>query len=173
MTGPAQDAPDARAAPEAAERRTGPVMYCYDGSAEARDALAFAARLLREHPAVVACLWEAPSESAASDTPYVDLAAVEGMEPLMDVLEERARSTAADGCERLRALGVAAEPVAIGGSGRPWRDLVEAADRLDASVIVVGSRGLHGLRSLLTGSVSHGLAAHAGRPVLIVPRAPG
>jgi nucleotide-binding universal stress UspA family protein len=36
-------------------------------------------------------------------------------------------------------------------------------------VIVVGSRGLTGLRELFEGSVSHDVAEHACRPVLIVP----
>jgi len=36
-------------------------------------------------------------------------------------------------------------------------------------VIVIGSRGLSGLKEALDGSLSHQLAQHAGRPVLIVP----
>jgi nucleotide-binding universal stress UspA family protein len=35
-------------------------------------------------------------------------------------------------------------------------------------VIVIGSRGLSGLREALDGGVSHQVAEHAGRPVLIV-----
>jgi len=34
---------------------------------------------------------------------------------------------------------------------------------------VIGSRGLSGMRTLLEGSLSHQVATHAGRPVLIVP----
>jgi nucleotide-binding universal stress UspA family protein len=43
------------------------------------------------------------------------------------------------------------------------------ADEIDAGLIVVGSRGLTGLKELLKGSFSHDVAEHAGRPVLIVP----
>jgi nucleotide-binding universal stress UspA family protein len=33
----------------------------------------------------------------------------------------------------------------------------------------MGSRGLNGARELFEGSLSHQVAEHAGRPVLIVP----
>jgi nucleotide-binding universal stress UspA family protein len=36
-------------------------------------------------------------------------------------------------------------------------------------VIVVGSRGLQGLRGFVAGSISHDVAQHARRPVLVVP----
>jgi nucleotide-binding universal stress UspA family protein len=47
--------------------------------------------------------------------------------------------------------------------------VVEAADDVDAAVIVIGSRGLTGTQELLKGSLSHDVAEHARRPVLIVP----
>jgi len=34
---------------------------------------------------------------------------------------------------------------------------------------VMGTRGLTGIRELLDGSLSHQVAEHSGRPVLIVP----
>jgi nucleotide-binding universal stress UspA family protein len=36
---------------------------------------------------------------------------------------------------------------------------------------VLGSRGITGVRSLVLGSVSHGVANHCRRPVLIIPAA--
>jgi nucleotide-binding universal stress UspA family protein len=50
-----------------------------------------------------------------------------------------------------------------------WGGIVEVADEIDAAVIVTGSRGLTGVRELFEGSVSHDVAEHASRPVLIVP----
>src|SRR5262249_46910650 len=50
-----------------------------------------------------------------------------------------------------------------------WLGVVETADEIDAAANVIGSRRLTGLRGLLEGSVSHDVAEHAGRPVLVVP----
>lgn len=53
-----------------------------------------------------------------------------------------------------------------------WQRIVEVADELGAAVVVIGSRGLTGLRELTEGSASHDVAAHSRRPVLIVPYKP-
>lgn len=47
--------------------------------------------------------------------------------------------------------------------------IVAVATELDAGVIVMGTRGLNGVKSFLLGSVSHHVAQHADRPVLVVP----
>jgi nucleotide-binding universal stress UspA family protein len=50
-----------------------------------------------------------------------------------------------------------------------WEGIVVTANEVDARVIVIGSRGLTGARERLEGNVSHEVAQHTGRPVLIVP----
>ena len=77
---------------------------------------------------------------------------------------------ATEGTDLAREAGFTAEPrTEI--AAPTWEGVVDAADDLDASLIVVGSRGLRGLRERVEGSTSHDLAVHAGRPVLIVPPA--
>jgi len=53
---------------------------------------------------------------------------------------------------------------------RPSDALVEVADRLDARVIVVGSRGEGPLKGVLVGSVPHKLLQVSDRPLLVVPQ---
>src|SRR5215210_1161971 len=49
-------------------------------------------------------------------------------------------------------------------------NVVNAADLHDAAAIVMGSRGLTGLRSMLLGSVSNAVVHHADRPTLVIHR---
>jgi nucleotide-binding universal stress UspA family protein len=50
--------------------------------------------------------------------------------------------------------------------------ILETADHLSARLIVCGQRGRGVLRSTLLGSVSHTLASHTRRPILIAPEHP-
>ncbi len=52
--------------------------------------------------------------------------------------------------------------------GRPAEQIVELAEELDAGVVVVGSRGLGGLRRAVLGSVSDAVVRHAHCPVFVV-----
>ena len=54
-----------------------------------------------------------------------------------------------------------ATPTAVEGVGAVWRTILAEADDRDAAVVVLGSRGLTGVRSLVLGSVSHGVANHS------------
>ena len=46
--------------------------------------------------------------------------------------------------------------------------IVAAADEADADLIILGARGLAGVRAFI-GSVSNHVLQHARRPVLVVP----
>jgi len=75
-----------------------------------------------------------------------------------------------------RALEAAAEIAAAAGieaathqlAGDPADALLSLCDDLGADLLVVGSRGIHGARRFLLGSVSSRCAHHADRSVLIV-----
>src|SRR5829696_706898 len=53
-------------------------------------------------------------------------------------------------------------------SGRQDQEIVTLADEIDSGLIVVGSRGLGGVRRALMGSVSDSVVRHAHCPVLVV-----
>ena len=72
--------------------------------------------------------------------------------------------------ERAAEKGVVAHPVSI--LGDPVLEVAAYAERMQADLIVIGSRGLGGVTSALLGSVSRGVLKHADRPVLVVRAAP-
>ena len=143
-----------------------PILICYDGSKGAQRAIEAAAGLLGPRRAVVLDVGPllTTAESLTAVSPVVPGAAFE------ELNEDDARSRAADGADRARRAGFEAEPRADL-AAPAWEDITEVADEIDAAVIVTGSRGLRGVGELFKGSVSHDVAEHAGRPVLIVPPA--
>ena len=140
-----------------------PILICYDGSEGARRAIDMAADLLGPRHAVVLDVGPplTPAESMAS------VAAVP-VGPFEDLNLDDAVTGATEGAARARSAGF--DAVARGGIAAPtWEGVVVVADEIDAAVIVTGSRGLNGAQELFDGSLSHDVARHAGRPVLIVP----
>ena len=139
-----------------------PILICYDGSEGSKRAITTAASLLGSHRAVV--LNVAPlitvAESFALSAP--------GPALFEDVNRAAAAEHAQAGAQLARAAGLTAE--AHGDLGSPtWDAVVAVADEMGAAAIVIGSRGLTGVRELFEGSLSHEVAEHAGRPVLVVP----
>jgi nucleotide-binding universal stress UspA family protein len=141
-----------------------PILICYDGSDDSDRAIDAAADLLGTRKAIV--LDVAPpitaAESLATFSPVAPGSAFETLN--LDDAYQRAKT----GAEHARHAGFTAEPRAEIGAPT-WQAIVDIADEIDASIIVLGSRGLNGLQERFEGSVSHDVAAHARRPVLIVP----
>jgi nucleotide-binding universal stress UspA family protein len=142
-----------------------PVLLGYDGSAEAQRAIEYAAGLFHDRPAVVLNVW-----SLAPVATSFGMISIPPSE--VDAHEQSARATAENGAAIARAAGLEARPqIAEGTIEGVWRTILQVADHLGASAIVVGSRGLTGVRSIVLGSVSSGVVHHAHRPVLVVPDA--
>ena len=83
---------------------------------------------------------------------------------------ESGEAVIARAAEALKAEGVA--PSTELHEGDPVEIVVELADRQDAGLIVIGSRGLSRAKRFFLGSVSHSVAYHAPCDVLIVRARP-
>jgi len=141
-----------------------PILICYDGSPAAVRAIETAAALLGPRRAVVLDVASSMTVAESFAAPYSAMAGA----AVEETYAAEAARIADEGTEIARSSGF--DAVARRTRAVPtWEGIVEIADELDAPVIVVGSRGLRGLNEALHGSVSHQVAAHAGRPVLIVP----
>jgi len=143
------------------------ILFCYDGSDEAKRSMESAADLLTTRDAVVVDVGSflTGAESLAAVSPGVDVPTLEKLN--RDAALERAE----DGVAYARRFGFDAEARDVL-ADPAWQGILELADDVDASVIVVGSRGLNGAKELIEHSFSRALTEHASRPVLVVPPAP-
>lgn len=145
------------------------MLIAFDGSPAAHAAIASAADLLRSGPAVVLTVWQSVEElvPAAAVAIPTDVAG-RGAEELDAATVADAERLAAEGAEQARSAGLEAQPRAVRSDGSVWAGICRTARELDASAVVVGSRGRSGIKSVLLGSISTAVMHHADRPVLVV-----
>jgi nucleotide-binding universal stress UspA family protein len=142
-----------------------PLILCYDGSADAKHAIQRGSELLAARRALVLTVW---LHAAVLGPGLGEAAAMVNFAELDRAAAEEGERIAAEGVRIARAAGLDAEPLAVKADGPVWHTIVETADRCDAAAIVMGSRGLTPLRSILLGSVSTGVVHHADRPTLVI-----
>jgi nucleotide-binding universal stress UspA family protein len=146
----------------------GPLLLCYDGSEDAKRAVEAAGALFAGQRALVV--------TVSQPTAVLDSVGWLGATSEVDFFEldrvaaEAGGRTAEEGVRTALEVGLKAEPVAIEATGPVATTIVEIADRHNAELIVMGSRGLTGVRSLLLGGVSSAVVHHADRPTLIIRR---
>jgi nucleotide-binding universal stress UspA family protein len=144
-----------------------PILFGYDGSDLAGHAITEAGRQLRAgRDALVLTVWEPFNVGFLP----VGGAGFDAAGP--DEVRQAAERTAAHGAALAEAAGfVVKGPKPMAAEAAPtWRGIIDAADRHDAGLIVLGSHGRSGLTGLLVGSVAAAVAAHSQRSVLIVHR---
>jgi nucleotide-binding universal stress UspA family protein len=146
------------------------ILLCYDGSEDAKAAIDRAGALFSGQAATVLTVWEpfiAVLERSGAGLGFGTMA-FDANE--VDSASERAARDAADeGAQRAKAAGLDAQPrVAVRGATVPGT-IIDAATEVGADAIVMGTRGLSGLKSVLLGSVSDGVLHHADRPVVVIP----
>jgi len=147
------------------------ILFAYDGSESSEAALRAAPSILGRSgiEAVVLSIWEpltlgALQAASFGGPPVVPLDAPE----LDEQSEEQTRKVAEHGAEVARELGFDARSIAVADTEQVAGTILATADKLDADLIVLGARGLAGIRAFL-GSVSNHVLQHADRPVLVIP----
>jgi nucleotide-binding universal stress UspA family protein len=144
------------------------IVIAYDGSENARHAIAVAARELGPRPAEVVHAWE-PLASATSRLAIYAVAfgASAGEEVALEA--ERARAVADEGATIARDAGFDAKAITLRSDGPVAHAIVEYVGERAPRLVVMATRGLSGARSAIAGSVSHHVTQHVHTPVLTVP----
>ncbi len=143
------------------------ILLATDGSKEAGLALTTAADLAKStnselHVAFVfptAVQRPFPNPVLARPADEMEHELQEAMHQAQEFLDKQVEKIKGEGVE------VAESHVA---RGRPDREIVHLSEELGAGLIVMGNRGLGGVRRALMGSVSDSVVKHAHCPVLIV-----
>jgi nucleotide-binding universal stress UspA family protein len=143
------------------------VLIAYDGSDNADHAIAVAGTLFPGAAAEVVHAWEPMSNAFASAGVYV--VTYDDAPDEVDAEHDAAVAIVRRGVAAAQAAGFDARGVTVSGSGPLWSAIVDRAEELRPRLVVMGTRGLTGLRSALSGSVSHHVTSHASVPVLTVP----
>lgn len=150
------------------------ILMSYDGSDDANAAIDRAAELMPGAETTVLTVWE-PFADVMMRTGAFGFGGLGMIGAYPDATgadeasEKGAQVRADEGAERARAAGLNARPRTAARNGAIAESILDAADDVDADVVVMGTRGLGGVKSFLLGSVSHAVVQHADRAVLVVP----
>lgn len=136
------------------------VLVAVDGSDSANRAAKFAGQLAKEMGGSVELLHVYDAPTAA----HLGLRALSREE--MQATSENIAKGSVEAAEK--AMGSADGVTHHMAFGHPAQEIVQRAKDIDASMIVLGSRGLRALEGVLLGSVSYRVLQRADRPVTIV-----
>lgn len=159
--------------PSGAQASRETVVIAFDGSPAARRAIEEAAKVFRSSHVLVVTIWE---EGLAYATPPAPLDGM-AMAPVVDPgvalevdrsVHDHADRVSSEGAALAKSLGLEAQPLAVPDERDVATTILAVADKHQAAAIVVGSRGLSGIRARLEGSTSKALLKHAPCPVLVV-----
>jgi nucleotide-binding universal stress UspA family protein len=155
-----------------------PIVIAYDGSDAARAAVNEAAALFGERSAIVVTVWEPgladymlmPNTMGTGTMmmPYDP----ETVRALDKASEDHARDIAEDGAQLARTGGLRAEALPVRDAADIADAILDTASEREAAAIVIGSRGLKGIKSKLMGSSSASVLGRSEKPVIVV-HAPG
>jgi nucleotide-binding universal stress UspA family protein len=138
------------------------IVVGIDGSESAADALRWAIEQAKVMSATVEAVyaWDPGALVSFSVPPLID------WEPLREAAQARPAEIVQETVGSPAGVRIVTKTV----TGNPAQVLVDCSAHAD--LLVVGSRGLGGLKGMLLGSVGHHCAAHAHCPVVIVHAAP-
>jgi nucleotide-binding universal stress UspA family protein len=136
------------------------ILIATDGSPGAREAVEYGLGLAQSQGAEVQLL------GVIAPTDWTRLDRGSTVRPLPEELRIRRAVGLDDAAELATAYGVRVTYEVV--AGIPSEEIVAEADRIDADLIIVGSRGRGPVASALLGSVSRAVLHASDRPVLIV-----
>lgn len=145
------------------------ILIAYDGSDDAKQAIVQAAALFPGGSAMILTVWQRFIDTMSRAGIAIGAPTVMDLDEVDNATERAAREAAQAGAAQATGLGldVKAETALVRSTVADA--VLHEASRVEAQAIVMGSRGLTGLKSAFLGSVSSAVLHHADRPVVVVP----
>jgi nucleotide-binding universal stress UspA family protein len=143
------------------------ILIAYDGSADAKAAIEQAGKLFKGESATVVTVWQRFVDTMVRLGGGVGV--IIDYDEIDASSQRSAAERAAEGAKLASAAGLVADGKALVVESTIASAILGAATEADASVVVLGSRGYTGVKSMMLGSVSAHVLHHADRPVLVVP----
>jgi len=144
------------------------LLLCYDGSERANHAIAVTARLFPGVHVHVLNVWE-PLERIVARYSALGPYFGDGVGDADAGIESESMVTAEAGAKLATEAGLQATAHTAPLRTSVWEAVTEAADVLDADAIITGTRSLHGVREVLSNTLSHALIQNSKRAVLAIP----
>jgi nucleotide-binding universal stress UspA family protein len=142
----------------------GPLILCYDGSETAERAIRVAPVLVGRGRAARVLYAYKPTERSLGVAQAISGGRIDA--PVSG--EADAHRVVDAGVAIAREAGFEAEPLLLEADRRTAELIAATADELDAPAIVMGQRGMSGLKSAVLGSVSRDVVNGYHRPVIVV-----
>jgi nucleotide-binding universal stress UspA family protein len=148
------------------------ILLATDGSESAAHATQAAVELSDKTDSELHVLYVGEDATAllfpqAADTAWVVQEDLAPIEEQGQQFEQVARQTLDAEVQNVRAVGGTVAQAHLR-MGTPDAEVVDLAEELGVGLVVVGSRGLGGIRRALIGSVSDSVVRHAHCPVMVV-----
>jgi nucleotide-binding universal stress UspA family protein len=145
------------------------ILIAYDGSDDAKSALVRAAKLTPGQQVTVVTVWQRFVDSMARSGNGVPM--MVDFEDVDASTEKLATERATEGARLASEAGLQATPQTAVVRTSVAEAILDAAADVNADAIVMGTRGLTGLKSAVLGSVSHHVIQHADRPAALTAAA--
>ena len=142
----------------------GRILLATDGSEEAASATRAAVEIANATGSELHIIFALFTDETL---PYPHPYARERWEASVERAKHDARDFVDEQAKRIEAEGGTVKEAHLA-FGTPDQEIVKLGEELDTGLIVVGSRGLGGIRRALMGSVSGSVVRHAHGPVLVV-----
>jgi nucleotide-binding universal stress UspA family protein len=140
------------------------IVLAIDGSQEARLAAEAATELSRDTGSEVHVTYVLPTPQELMGHHFYSS---EIRESLIEQARSEARKFLEQRAEQLKSEGAKVIGTHLR-TGEPDKEIIRLSEEIDATMIVMGSRGLGAVRRALMGGVSDSVVKHAHCPVLVM-----